>query len=202
LPKIFYWQAPIFNNRYISNLSRKVFLMALSKDKKAEVVAEVSQLLKDSKLTVVAKYSGTSVKSLQELRRQGKENGTVITVAKNRLVKKALEQDERFKDLDVNLLSGQLMYAFNADDEVAPAQTLSNFAKNEPQIEFVGGLDADGRMLAAEDIKALAGLPSKDQLRAQLAGTIAAPLSGFLNVMAGNVRGILNALNARAEQIG
>jgi large subunit ribosomal protein L10 len=176
--------------------------MALSKDKKAEVVAEVSQLLKDSKLTVVAKYSGTSVKSLQELRRQGKENGTVITVAKNRLVKKALEQDERFKDLDVSLLSGQLMYAFNADDEVAPAQTLSNFAKNEPQIEFVGGLDADGRMLAAEDIKALAGLPSKDQLRAQLAGTISAPLSGFLNVMAGNVRGILNALNARAEQIG
>ena len=176
--------------------------MALSKDKKVEVVAEISQLLGRSKLTVVAKYSGTPVKSMQLLRSQARENGTVISVAKNRLVKKALEADERFKDTDTSLLSGQLMYAFNAEDEVAPAQVLANFAKTEPQIEFVGAYSADGQLLAAEDVKALAALPSKEQLRAQLVGTIAAPLSGFVNVLAGNVRGVLNVLSARAEQIG
>lgn len=176
--------------------------MALSKDKKAEVISEVSGLLESSKLTVIAKYSGTSVKSLQELRRQAKDGGTTISVAKNRLVKKAMEQHDRFAQIDTTLLSGQLMYAFNAEDEVAPAQALASFAKNEPQIEFVAGITSDGSLISADDIKALASLPGKDQLRAQLVGTLAAPLSGFVNVMAGNVRGVLNVLNARADQLG
>jgi large subunit ribosomal protein L10 len=157
--------------------------MALSKDKKAEVVSEVGQLLADSKLTVIAKYAGTSVKSLQELRAQAKQTGTKVKVVKNRLIIRALHDNQKFKDLDTSLLSGQLMYAFNSQDEIAPAQVLAMFAKAESQIEFVGGINADAQLLSAEDIKALASLPSKDQLRAQLVGTIAAPLTGLLNVM-------------------
>ena len=176
--------------------------MALSKDKKAEVIAEVAELLRESKLTVYARYRGTSVKSMQELRRLAGENGTKILVVKNRLFKKVLENDARFKQIDKDSLSGQLMYAFNAEDEVAPAQSLANFAKTEPQIEFVGALSSDGQVLAAEDVKVLASLPSKNQLRAQLAGTIAAPLSGLANVVVGNVRGLLNVLTARAESVG
>jgi large subunit ribosomal protein L10 len=176
--------------------------MALTRDRKTEVVDELSQLLRDSKLTVVAKYQGTSVKSMQQLRRESRENGTVVKVAKNRLVRIALEGDDRFKDLDKAALTGQLLYAFNAEDEVAPAQALANFAKNETQVEFVGALTADGQLLSADDVKSLASLPSKEQLRGMLVGTLAAPLSGFVNVMAGNVRGILNVLNARSEQIG
>ena len=176
--------------------------MALSKDKKAEVVAEVSQLLNSSKLTVIAKYSGTSVKSMQQLRKTAKEGDTTISVVKNRLVKKAMQQTDKFAATDTSVLTGQLMYAFNSDDEVAPAQVIANFAKTEPQLEFIGGLNADGSLLSADDVKALASLPSKDQLRAQLAGTIAAPLSGFVNVLSGNVRGVLNVLNARADQLG
>ena len=175
--------------------------MALSKDKKTAVVSEVSQLLSESKLTVITKYSGTSVKSLQELRAQAKQNGTKIKVVKNRLILKALSDNEQFKDFDTSLLTGQLMYAFNAQDEVAPAQALASFAKSEPQIEFVAGIDADGKLLSAEDIKSLAALPSKQQLRGQLVGTIAAPLSGFMIVMSGNIRGVLNVLSARAEQL-
>jgi large subunit ribosomal protein L10 len=175
--------------------------MALSKEKKANVVADVSRLLNESKLTVIANYSGTPVKSMQELRSQAKTGGTTISVVKNRLVKKALAGDERFKDIDTAIFTGQLMYAFNADDEAAPAQVIAVFAKNEPQIEFVGALNAEGQLLSAEDVKVLAALPSKQQLRAQLAGTIAAPLSGFVNVVSGNIRGVLNALNARAEQL-
>ena len=175
--------------------------MALKKEKKVEVVAKISDLLDSSKLTVIAKYSGTSVKSMQELRRQASENGTTITVVKNRLVKKALSDNERFKSLDLSILNGQLMYAFNPQDEVAPAQVLANFAKQEPQIEFVGALNTDGQLMSVEDVKVLASLPSKDQLRAQLVGTIGAPLSGFVNVLSGNIRGVLNVLGARADQI-
>jgi large subunit ribosomal protein L10 len=176
--------------------------MALSKDKKAEVINEVSELLDASKLTVVAKYSGTSVKSMQELRRAAKDSHTTISVVKNRLVKKAMGDNRKFADTDTSLLSGQLMYVFNSEDEVAPAQVVANFAKNEPQIEFVGAISADGSLLSTQDVKALASLPSKEQLRAQLVGTIAGPLSGFVNVMSGNVRGVLNVLNARADQLG
>lgn len=175
--------------------------MALSKAKKAEVVKDVTELLNGSKMTIIAKYAGTSVKSMQQLRRQARDNGTTITVIKNRLVKKALADSSSFKDIDTGLLSGQLLYAFNGQDEVAPAQVLAAFAKNEPQIEFVGGLSSDGRLLSVTDVAALAGLPSKDQLRAQLAGTISAPLSGFVNVLSGNIRGVLNVLAARAEQL-
>jgi len=175
--------------------------MALSKDKKAEVVSEVSRLLDSSKLTVVAKYSGTSVKSMQELRRTAMQGNTTITVIKNRLVKKAMQQSEKFADTETGILTGQLMYAFNAEDEVAPAQVIAGFAKTETQIEFIGALGADGSLMSADDVKVLASLPGKDQLRAQLAGTIAAPLSGFVNVMSGSVRGVLNVLTARADQL-
>jgi len=175
--------------------------MALSKEKKAEVVGEVKELLDSSKMTVFAKYSGTTVKSMQQLRSQSKETGTVVKVVKNRLFKQALAQSGKFEGLDIGDLNGQLLYAFNSEDEVAPAQSLANFAKTQTQIEFVGGLNADGQLLSTEDIKALASLPSKDMLRAQLVGTIGAPISGFVNVLAGNVRGVLNVLNARADQL-
>ena len=175
--------------------------MALTKDKKNAVVEEVTNLLENSKLTVAAKYAGTSVKAMQELRRSGKENGTVIKVVKNRLVIKAVKNSPKHKDTDTAALTDMLIYAFNSEDEVAPAQTLANFAKANPTIEFVGAFTADGSFIPAEDVKALASLPSKDQLRGMLVGTIAAPLSGFANVLAGNVRGVLNVLNARSEQL-
>lgn len=176
--------------------------MALAKSKKSEVISELVDLLDSSKLTVVASYRGLTVKQMQELRKQAKENGTTLKVVKNRLVKKALEQVDTLKNTDTGALKDQLIYAFNAEDEVAPAQVLAAFAKTSPQLQFVGAINADGTFLVAEDVKALASLPSKDQLRGQLVGTLAAPLSGFVNVLAGNVRGVLNVLNARAESLG
>src|SRR5882672_8904081 len=103
--------------------------MALTKDQKDEVVAEVSDLLQSSKMTVVAKYQGTTVKALQTLRREARSNGTKVKVVKNRLVIKAVQANATLKDADTAALQGMLLYAFNADDEVAPAQILSKFAK-------------------------------------------------------------------------
>ncbi len=175
--------------------------MALTKDKKHSVVSDISELLGSSKLTVVAAYQGTPVKALQQLRRTGRDNGTVIKVVKNRLVIKAIEGRDNLKSVDTSALNGMLLYAFNSEDEVAPAQVLANFAKTQPSLEFVGAITNDGQFIDSEDVKALASLPTKDQLRGMLVGTIAAPLSGFVNVLAGNVRGVLNVLNARASAI-
>ncbi len=176
--------------------------MALTKEKKHEVVDAVSTLLNESKMTVVAAYQGTPVKAMQTLRKDAKAGGTTVKVVKNRLVMQALKQSDNLKEVDTSALQGMLLYAFNGEDEVAPAQALAQFAKTQPTLEFVGAITAEGQFLPAEDVKALASLPTKDQLRGQLVGLIAAPLSGFVNVMAGNVRGVLNVLNARADSIG
>lgn len=171
--------------------------MALSRDKKADVVDEVARLLKDSKLTVVAKYQGTSVKSMQELRRASRENGTMIRVVKNRLFKKAAENDERFKDADLSALTGQLMYAFNTEDEVAPAQSLAQFAKSEPQIEFVGALTREGQLLPPGEVKTLASLPGKDQLIAEVIAQLLSPVHDTTNALSGNLHALLDGVSAK-----
>lgn len=176
--------------------------MAITRQKKTEIVNEVSELLSGSKMTVLMNYSGLGVKEFQELRRNAKEQGVKITVAKNRLVKLALKQNDTLKDVDASLLTGQIGLAFGLDDEVAPAQVLAEFAKTHPALEFIGAYDQEGTTFTSDQVTELSKLPSKDVLRGQVVGTITAPLSGFVNVLSGNIRGLANVLNARKEQLG
>lgn len=175
--------------------------MPLSKIKKNELVSELSELFGSSKLTVVAKYRGLTVKAMQELRREAKTQNTKVKVVKNRLVKQAMLTNDTFKDTDVSALTDQLLYVFNAEDEVAPAQIIHGFAKKQGILEFVGAITADGKFLGAEEIKALAVLPNKETLRGMLVGTLAAPLSGFVGVLSGNLRQFATVLDARAKSI-
>ena len=172
--------------------------MALTKDKKNEVVKEVADLLSNSKMTVVAAYQGTPVKAMQELRRNGRENGTQMKVVKNRLVIKALQANDTFKDADTSTLTGMLLYAFNSEDEIAPAQVLANFAKKQPTLEFVGAFSAEGKFLTAEEVTALATLPSKDQLIAQVIATLLSPVHDITNGLSGNLHALLDGVEAKA----
>lgn len=172
--------------------------MALSKEKKNQVVTEVAQLLADSKLTVVAQYQGTTVKAIQALRREAKANGTRISVVKNRLVIKAVESTETLKNVDTSALTGQLLYAFNAEDEVAPAQVLNTFAKTNPNIQFVGAITAEGTFISADEVKALAVLPSKNELIAQVVATLQSPVNDVMNALSGNLHTLLDGVQAKA----
>lgn len=172
--------------------------MALSKTQKNDVVSEVAGLLGSSKMTIVAKYQGTTVKALQGLRREAKGNGTKVKVVKNRLVIKALAQNDTLKDVETNELQGMLLYAFNADDEVAPAQVLNTFAKTNPTLEFVGGITAEGKFISAADVKALADLPSKPQLIAQVVATLLSPVNDVTNALSGNLHALLDGVEAKA----
>ncbi len=173
--------------------------MALTKPKKDEVVAEVAELLANSKMTVVARYEGTPVKALQSLRRKGKENGTTLKVVKNRLVIKAVQATDAVKDADTSALSGMLLYAFNNEDEVAPAQVIDSFAKEQPTLQFVGAITADGKFMSAEEVTALAKLPSKTQLIAGIINTLNAPVNNVVSGLSGNLHGLLKAIEAKAS---
>ncbi len=173
--------------------------MALTKDKKHEVVKEVAEALGASKMTVVAKYQGTTVKAIQQLRRDARDSGTKLRVVKNRLVVKALQDVDSLKDVDTSALNGQLLYAFNPQDEVAPAQVMAAFAKTNPSIEFVGAITAEGKFISAEEVKALATLPSKENLIAQVIATLQSPLNDTISGLSGNLHALLDGIEAKAS---
>jgi large subunit ribosomal protein L10 len=173
--------------------------MALSKDKKHEVVSAVAVALGSSKMTVVAKYQGTTVKAIQQLRREARANGTTMRVVKNRLVVKALQDNDNLKDVDTTALKGQLLYAFNTEDEVAPAKALADFAKLNPTIEFVGAITPEGKFVGADEVKALAALPGKNDLIAQVVATLLSPVHDVTNALSGNLHGLLDGVKAKAS---
>lgn len=175
--------------------------MAISRDKKNTLVTELAELFASSKATAGAAYAGLSVAELQELRASARENNVTIKVVKNRLVRVALQASATFKNADTSLLTGQLIYAFSSEDEVAPAQTLAAFAKKHPALQLVVGFDSEGNVLDTATVTALAALPTKDQLRGQMVSVIAAPLTQFLGVANGAQRGFAQVLSQRAEAL-
>ena len=126
--------------------------MAISKDKKQQLVADLNEILSDAKMTVFAKYQGLSVSELQELRHLARENNVKIKVVKNRLVRVAMGEIAVYKDTDTSALEGQLLYAISNDDEVAPAQVLAKFAKEHQALELKGAFSAEGKSLNEQEV--------------------------------------------------
>ncbi|HUA13371.1 MAG TPA: 50S ribosomal protein L10 [Candidatus Sulfotelmatobacter sp.] len=172
--------------------------MALTKAKKTSVIDETKELLDSSKMTVLAKYQGIEVKEFQTLRRDAKENGTRLKVIKNRLVKQALKQSDKLKDIDTSPLEGMILYAFNDSDEVAAAQALNNFAKKNPNLVFVGAINEQGEFLDADSVKSLASLPGKNQLIAGVINTLNSPIRSATSGL-NNLSYVIKGLEAKAS---
>lgn len=172
--------------------------MAISKDKKQALVNELSELFANTKGTAVAKYQGLSVADVQELRKLARESGVTIKVVKNRLVRVAMGESKTYKDSDSSSLVGQLLYAFSNDDEVAPAKVLDTFAKTHPSLELIAGFSGEGLAQSTTDVKALAGLPSKHQLIAEVVAQLLSPVHDTTNALSGNLHALLDGIEAKA----
>jgi large subunit ribosomal protein L10 len=172
--------------------------MAISRDKKNTLVADMSETLANAKMTVFAQYQGLSVADVQELRRAAREAGVTIKVVKNRLVRVAMSTIDTYKETDTSALSGQLLYAISSDDEVAPAQVLNAFAKTHPALQFAGAFSGDGATLSADEVKALAGLPSKNQLIGEVVAQLLSPVNDVTNALSGNLHALLDGVKAKA----
>lgn len=167
--------------------------MPKTKQQKEEAIKILTDNIKNAKSVVFANFQGLKVSESEELRQKCREQNIGIMASKKTLVKKALA--DAGLDVDTKSFEGGVSALFGLEDEVAPAQVVSNFAKDHDVVSFFGGV-LEGNFIDAAKVTELSKLPSKQELYAKLVGSINAPVSGFVNVLAGNLRGLVNVLNA------
>lgn len=172
--------------------------MAITRDKKQALVAQMSDVFTTSKAVAFAHYDGLSVADVQQLRRAATEAGVTIVVIKNRLVRVAMGEVKTFKDTDTSALIGQILYAYSVEDEVAPAQVLHTFAKTHPALRLAGGFSAEGLALSSAEVTSLAGLPSKEQLIGEVVAQLLSPVHDITNALSGNLHALLDGVEAKA----
>lgn len=172
--------------------------MAITKDKKQALVAKMKDAFKDAKAVAFARYAGLTVADLQTLRKAARESNVQLVVIKNRLVRVAMSENTTYKDTDTSALEGQLIYAFSSEDEVAPSKVLDTFAKTHSALELAGGFSAEGAALADAEVKALASLPGKDQLIAEVVAQLLSPVHDTTNALSGNLHALLDGVEAKA----
>jgi len=169
----------------------------VARPEKVAAVAEIKDKLSRAQGVVLADYRGLNVAQATELRKKLREAGVEYKVLKNTLTTIAA-REIGLDDL-VPLLTGPTAVAFGYDDPVAPAKILSEFAKTNRDLELKGGV-LEGKVLDVDGVKALAELPSREELLAQVVRGMQAPIAGLVNVLQGTIRNFVYALDAVRKQ--
>jgi large subunit ribosomal protein L10 len=163
---------------------------------KKELVATLNAVFKAANVVVVAHYSGLTVVQMQTLRRQMKQAGAAVRVAKNRLAKIALDGTDAATIAP--LLKGPTLIAYSGDPVAAPKAAV-DFAKTNNRFVILGG--AMGKTtLNVDGVKALAALPSLDELRARLVGLIQAPATKIAQVVSAPASKLARVVQAYADK--
>ena len=169
--------------------------MAKTKAQKVVIFNDLKEKLDQSKSVVFTSFNSLTVSDNNELREKLREQDSEYLVVKKTLLRLALDKIG-FKDIDVKQFKGKIAAVFGYVDEVAPARAIADFQKEHKEtLDFVGGI-LENKLISAEEVERLSQLPSKNELYAKLVGSINAPVSGFVNVLAGNLRGLVNVLKA------
>ena len=162
-----------------------------------EMLAQIKGDLEGSSAMWVVDYRGLTVKDIQNLRRSIREAGAVMKVYKNTIMHIALEQAE-MPTLD-DMLAGPSAFVSAGEDAAAAAKAVKDFAKSNENLEIKGGL-MDAVALSAAEVEAIASLPSREQLMAQIAGAISGVARGLATAINGVPRGLAQATKAVADQ--
>ena len=138
-----------------------------------------------------------TVAEISELRKTLREAGIKMQVLKKSVAQIAL--DDQKIDLDVRKMEGQLAFIYGGEDEVTAAKIVRKFAKDNEKLKMLAGV-LENKAMTQEEMVALAKLPSKDELLAKVVGSLKAPVSGFVNVLGGNLRALVYTLQAIREK--
>lgn len=153
--------------------------MALNRQEKAAVIEEITGQLASAQSVVVAEYRGLSVESVTQLRKEARAAGVYLRVLKNTLAKRAIA-GTAFEGLSGKMV-GPLIYGISSDP-VAAAKVLVGFAKTNDKLVLTGGA-LPGQVMEVDGVKALATMPSRDELLAKLLGTMQAPIATFVRTL-------------------
>ncbi|HAL50627.1 MAG: 50S ribosomal protein L10 [Candidatus Uhrbacteria bacterium GW2011_GWD2_41_121] len=172
--------------------------MAKSKVQKQEIIDKVVEKFKTMKSAAFTSMSGFTMAQADDLRKSAKESGVEIFVAKKSLLAIAAKE-AGLENVDPNTFEGSILTAVSYDDEVSAAKILKAFTKKNESFVFAAGV-LEGKGLTAQEVTQLASLPSKQELLSKMVGSLNAPVTGFVNVLAGNLRGLVTVLDAVAKQ--
>ena len=168
----------------------------LPTQQKIDAVAEMTQRLEGCQIAVAAKYVGINVAQASELRNRLRAAGIEFKVYKNTLARRALRSQGM--EAAADFMEGPAAWAFSSDP-VAPAKILKEFGKEVQFVSMVGGV-LEGKPVTAAQLEALAGLPPREQLIAQVVGTMAMPLRNTVGVLAALPRNLVNVLDQIRQQ--
>lgn len=169
----------------------------ITKEQKKQMVKSLTEKTKVAKSIVFVDFKGIPVKDVTELKKQLREAGVEYVVARKTLIDIALK--DAGVETSVRGLEGQVAISFSNEDEVAAAKIIDKFTKVNANLKMLGGV-LGVQVMSEVEVKALAKIPSKEELLSKLVGSLKSPISGFVNVLGGNLRGLVNVLNAIKEE--
>jgi large subunit ribosomal protein L10 len=169
----------------------------MNKEQKAAVVDEIAAQISEAQAVIAVDYRGTSVPKAAELRARLREAETTFRIVKNSLTERAA--DKAGAGTLKELLEGPTAFAFVHGDTAAAAKALNDFTREVSTFQFKGGV-MEGAPLSVDEIQAIARLPTRDVLHAQLVGLVASPLTGLARGLNGLISGLAVQLGQIAEQ--
>lgn len=169
----------------------------MARPEKEAVVKELTDKFTSAKSLVITDYLGLNVAEMTELRSKLREAGVEFKVVKNTLATIAAN-DVEMEEM-TEYFSGPTAIAFGEDDAVSPAKVLVEFAKDHEVLEIKAGL-LNGEIISKEKVESLAEIPSREELLAKAFASMKAPLTGLVNVLQGNIRGLVQVLNQIKEE--
>jgi len=173
--------------------------LALSREKKEELLQEYSERLGRAQVMIWAQQNGISVQRAEILRHRLRDVGAEAVVVKNTLMRLAMEQADL--PVDEEMINGPRLVTFVYDDIAPATKVLTDFARENPEMVVIKTGLIGGRLATAQQVQSLNNLPSYDVLLAQVVGGIQAPISGFVNTLAAVLRGLVNVLDAYREKL-
>ena len=167
--------------------------MAQTKDQKKKIVQGLKEDFSKQKAVLMVGIAGLKVKEISVLRKELKAADAKIQVVKKTLASLVLKENSL--EFDKNKFQQEIALVFGFKDEISPAKAVYKFSKDHENLKILGGY-LENQFKAADDIVALAQIPSYEELLAKFVGTISNPISGFVNVLNGNIKGLVVALDA------
>jgi large subunit ribosomal protein L10 len=168
--------------------------MALTKEQKQKAIKDLEKRISEQKSAVFIDFSKVNSKDIFDFRKKLKAAGCSLKVSKKTLLgiafgkKYALMWEQAKKDIP-----GQLAVVFGVKDEIAPAKISGQFSKQNENLKILGGIFED-KFIGKVEVIALSKIPSREELLAKLVGSISSPISGFANVLQGNIKSLIRVL--------